>query len=344
MPWLVSIVDREAPVRRAATPDVQARKEELLGLWREHVGPVDEGGDGDFEDFWEQAYRLDAAVRGLGVENIWLTVSSTRDEHAIHLGTGERRPAAELEQLPRYGAQRSRRHEFVQQEQALLADGYWRYEAFRSRAGRRFETCGFGEDGGRDIRDVLAGFAADGIGRVFVKVNRNKYAAFPVDLGEVNSAADVSGLLDEELGWSMIHLEGRPDIFQVQEFVTMEHEYRVFVVDRRAVTGAGCIEEFTPLDNCGGAFDDKLRLNRSAISGVEVAPEIAEILVGYARTAVEALALEIPELADYVIDVAMGADFKPLVVELNPLLNSGLYASQPLRVTEAMSAREGGPG
>lgn len=76
MLWLVNIVDREATVRRAAAPAVQARKEELLALWREHVGPVAEGGEGDYEDFWEQAYRLEAAVLGLGPENIWLTVSS----------------------------------------------------------------------------------------------------------------------------------------------------------------------------------------------------------------------------------------------------------------------------
>ncbi|MET1154190.1 ATP-grasp domain-containing protein [Arthrobacter sp.] len=120
----------------------------------------------------------------------------------------------------------------------------------------------------------------------------------------------------------------------------MEYKYRVFVVEQRAVSGAGCIEEFTPLDNTGYAFDYKLRRNRSERSEVELAPEIAGILKGYARRAIEAPAKEVPALEDYVIDVALGADGEPLIVELNSLLNSGLYASQPSRVTEALAARE----
>lgn len=341
MPWLVNIVDREHPVRRAATPAVQARREELLALWCEHIGPVAEGGDGDYEDFWEQACRLEAAVCGLGPENIWLTLSTDQEETAVHLGSGEHRATAELQHLPKYGAQSSRRHQFVEQEQALLADQYWRYEAFRSRAGRRFEVCGFNpEGGGAEIRDVLAGYAAAGVTKAFVKVNLNKYATFPVTLEGVGDFTHIGNVLDPCEVWSLIYLEGAHESLQVQEFVTMEYEYRIFVVDQRPVTGAGCIEEHTPLDNNGHAFDDKLRRNRSEMTDVEADTKIVGKLTSYARQAIASLAQEVPDLRDYVIDVAMGADGTPLVVELNPLLNSGLYASQPTRVTEAMSARE----
>nr|WP_254788555.1 hypothetical protein [Arthrobacter sp. ok909] len=48
--------------------------------------------------------------------------------------------------------------------------------------------------------------------------------------------------------------------------------------------------------------------------------------------------MEVPELTDYVIDVALNADGEPLIVELNSLLNSGLYASRPELVTEAKLA------
>ncbi len=37
--------------------------------------------------------------------------------------------------------------------------------------------------------------------------------------------------------------------------------------------------------------------------------------------------VEVPTLRQYVLDVALGADGEPLVVELNGLLNAGLYAS-----------------
>jgi hypothetical protein len=133
-------------------------------------------------------------------------------------------------------------------------------------------------------------------------------------------------------------LEGSRESLIAQVFVPMEYEYRVFVVGKKVVTAAGCVEEFTPLDNNGFPFDHQLRRHRQAKSAVELAPEVAGILTGFARHAVDALAYEVPDLTDYVIDVALGPDGNPLIVELNSLLNAGLYASQPQRVTEAMVA------
>ncbi|MET4144175.1 ATP-grasp domain-containing protein [Arthrobacter sp. UYCo732] len=342
MPWLVNIVHREDPVHRPAPAAVQSRKDSLLGLWREHIGPVAEGGEGDYEDFWEQAVRLHAAIEAFGPGNIWLTVSQHEYGEARNLGTGERRPLGELAHLPRYGAQASQRHQSVDQPQALLADNYYEYEAFRARAGRRLAVCGFAptEEGATDLGDVLAGFAADGIRKAFLKANLNKYAAFPVDLPEGFTRDDAGATMYDALDFGAMYLEGASRNLLAQEFVTMEYEYRVFVVGHCAVTAAGCIEEFTPLDNNGYRFDNKLRRNRAEASEVGVEPAIAGILTGFARNTIDALALEVPELTDYVIDVALGADGEPLVIELNPLLNSGLYASQPFRVTSAMAAQE----
>lgn len=341
MPWLVNLVDREDPEHRTASPAVEAQKEQLLALWSKHVTPVTGHAEGDFEDFYEQAVRLDAALEAFGPDEIWLTVSQHRDGEARNLGTGEYRPVSELEHLPRYGAQASRRHQSVDQPQALLADAYFNYEAFLSRADRRIVLCGYAptDTEATDLGDVLTGFAADGIRQAFLKVNLNKYAAFPVDLPEGFVPSDAGAALFRVLDYGALYVEGGSTNIQAQEYVTMEYEYRVFVVDNRAVTAAGCIEEFTPLDN-GYRFDNKLRRNRAEASAVVEEPAIAGILVGFARNAIDVLALEVPELTDYVIDVALGADGEPLVIELNPLLNSGLYASQPARVTEAMAARE----
>ncbi|HEX9086512.1 MAG TPA: DUF4343 domain-containing protein [Arthrobacter sp.] len=341
MPWLVNIVNREAPISRAATAPVRAREEELLALWREHIGPVTESADGDdYEDFYEQAARLDAAVNAFGPENIWLTVSAHRDGDARNLGTGETLPISSLAQLPRYGTQASDRHQEVDQAQAHLAGNYYTYEAFLSRAGRRFVVCGYAPEaeGALDLGDVLAGFAADGIRKAFLKVNLNKYAAFPVDLPDGFAPDDAGAALYRQLDYGAMYLEGGSTNLQAQEFVSMEYEYRVFVVGQRAVSGAGCIEEFTPLDNNGYAFDSKLRRNRQERTPVDVEPAITGMLIGFARRAIEALAKEVPELTDYVIDVAMGPGLTPLIVELNPLLNSGLYASRPDLVTRDMAA------
>lgn len=49
----------------------------------------------------------------------------------------------------------------------------------------------------------------------------------------------------------------------------MQYEYRVFVVGGQAVTGAGAVEEHTPLDNRQTAFSTLLRRDRPACSEVE---------------------------------------------------------------------------
>lgn len=329
MPWLVNIVDREDPEHRPAPAAVEARKAGLLDLWTQHIGPATGNGGGDYEDFWEQAVRLEAALEMFAREEIWLTVSSDRDGQAQNLGTGERRPATDLDHLPRYGAQASLRHLSVDQPQALLADAYYTYEAFLARAGRRIVVCGFmpSDDGAVDAGEVLSGFAADGVRRAFLKVNLNKYAAFPVDLPEGFGREDAATAIYGALDYGAMYLEGGSGNLQAQEFVAMEYEYRVFVVGQHAVTGAGCIEEFTPLDNGGEAFDTILRRSRAALSPLEDLPATTAKLTGFARGAIAALALEVAELTDYVIDVALGSGGEPLIVELNPLLNSGLYAS-----------------
>lgn len=344
MPWIVSLIGREDPEYRPAPSNVQARKDDLLALWSRHVTPVTGHGDGDFEDFYEQAARLQAALDSFGPDNVWLHLSRDRST-AVNAGTGERRPAAELDHLPRFGPQPSKRHQDVDMEQAHLAGAYYRYAAFLERAGRKVELCGFMPDDrtATDLRDVLAGFAADGIRRAFVKTTWVKYAAFPLDMPEGFGRGDVGRAVYDILDYGAMHFEGRSETLIAQEFVPMEYEYRVFVVGQTVVTAAGCIEEFTPLDNNGHRFDNQLRKNRQEKTPVEVEPAIAGILTGFARDAVDALALEVPALTDYVIDVALGPGGQPLIVELNSLLNAGLYASRPGLVTAAMAAGERAP-
>ncbi|GAA4034545.1 hypothetical protein GCM10023063_18290 [Arthrobacter methylotrophus] len=341
MPWLVSIVNRPIAAPRPVSPAARARFDQLVALWTRHVPATDGDGAGDYEDFVEQVVHLEAALDTFGADNIWLVIS-TDPGTAVNAGNGETRPAADLQLLPRYGTQPSRRHQDVDMEQARHAADYYRYEAFLARAGRRFAVCGFGLEGqGAELGDVLAGWAAEGRRRAFLKSVQIKQFAFPVDLPEGFDPADGSRLVYDALNYGAMYLEGARESIIAQEFVTMEYEYRVFVVSNTVATAAGCIEEFTPLDNNGYLFDNQLRRHRQAKSPVEAEPAIAGILTDFARNAVDALALEVPALTDYVIDVALGPGGKPLIVELNSLLNAGLYASQPIRVTEAMAAREG---
>ncbi|WP_422758966.1 ATP-grasp domain-containing protein [Paenarthrobacter sp. C1] len=340
MPWLVSIVNRPIAAPRAASPTARVRFDQLVALWTRHVPATAGDGAGDYEDFVEQAVRLEAALNTFGADNVWLVVS-TEPGIAVNAGTGESRAAAELQHWPRYGTQPSRRHEDIDMQQARLAADYYRYEAFVSRAGRRLSVCGFGLEGqGAELGDVLAGWAAGGARRAFLKSVQIKQFAFPMDLPAGFGPGDGSRLMYDALDYGAMYMEGVRESIIAQEFVTMEYEYRLFVVGNTVATAAGCVEEFTPLDNNGYPFDNQLRRHRQAKSPVEAEPAIARALTNFSRNAVDALALEVPALTDYVIDVALGPTGKPLIVELNSLLNAGLYASQPARVTKAMATLE----
>lgn len=62
-------------------------------------------------------------------------------------------------------------------------------------------------------------------------------------------------------------------------------------------------------------------------------------LLDFATFTVENLADEVPEMHTYVLDVASGPGPKraQLVVEINGMLDAGLYASDPLQVTRALA-------
>ena len=111
----------------------------------------------------------------------------------------------------------------------------------------------------------------------------------------------------------------------------MEFETRFFVVDGVPVTGAGCVESHTPLD-CEDRFDPKMERIRGDGLIVSRADVMADHLAFAEVVAAEFAAVGVRH---FTLDVAAGVD-GPLVVELNSLLNSGLYASQPAAVIAAL--------
>lgn len=154
----------------------------------------------------------------------------------------------------------------------------------------------------------------------------------------------------------------------------MTYEYRLFIVDGRPVTGAGCIVEHTPLfaDHRPGsspfsplvrrkrgvsltAIEDELdeftiedldsgtwadesaSADPSRGGDIENAPGLVTQLVEFGAALVaEGLTDGVLPRA-YVLDVALNeGNGKPLAIEVNGLSNSGLYASKPWIVTRAL--------
>lgn len=216
-----------------------------------------------------------------------------------------------------------------------LADRYPVLAAFAVHAGRDVVAVSHAERHSALVDAVYGRFAVgDEVVRVKI-VARPKYGMYLVARPAVLSRDAVRDALWAELGYALEHLCDLPDAFLVQQEVPMRYEYRLFVVAGRPVAGAGCVDRHTPLNCRAAPFDDaveEVRGNRR----VRTVPGVVEGLVRFGTRVAAQVAAEEPRLSEYTLDVAVGHDGRPLVVEMNGLRNSGLYACDPAPVVAAL--------
>lgn len=402
----------------AATNPIAAR---LLETWRTIVPPSDEDGTGDFEDFFEMAARLDAAVESKAIASYVLV---GRESHVRVL-----REHPDVESFDT--APVDLFHDFLQSGSAIhygplstvsplnlhldsRADRYHQTKVFADHAGRDTATGGYFSEPDEassceQAIDLMAAFAQRGHREVIVKHVRAKHGLWRIPTS--TDPAENLRTLTDALGWSLIGLDGTAHGLGIQQVIPMTYEYRIFIVNGHPVTGAGCIEEHTPLDadetapfsplmrarrpifiptseadleahldragvgpstalgarpDAGfefgfddnlvacldeaatipaaattgpdGPVDQKPHLSeqpREPVDPIESRPDLVAIYLDFA-TAFAAQAIEEDSLPTvYVLDVAISND-QALVVEVNALSNSGLYAAQPVHVTRAM--------
>lgn len=321
---LLTIFNR--PMPSGVRPGHEQRAAELTSLWARYVGDPVVSDEADYEEFYEQAARLQGAVDAFG-ENIWLHVPGRKD--VVHLGHGARKAIDELGGLPRYGAQPGNHHTTAVLRDEALASDYFGYEALTSRFGRRTALTHWLPDGeGVDFIRTVRSMLDTGVTDFFVKATKTKLGIFEFSLSSETSDRGIYEALASRAGYALEHTGNGIDALFVQESITMRCEYRMFVIGHEVVTGGASIEEFTPLDSTG-AFDTRIREHRRAVTDVVEDPETVARLVDFARSAAAGLASEQPELTNYVMDVAIGADGEPLIIELNGWLNAGLFASGP---------------
>jgi hypothetical protein len=100
----------------------------------------------------------------------------------------------------------------------------------------------------------------------------------------------------------------------------MNYEYRVFVVDGVPVTGAGCVEARTPLENTT-LFDPWMENKRN-----QSEPEEDISLAARYKAFAHRVAFFLKEegLLDYTLDLFHNSSIG--IVELNPIHHSGFYA------------------
>lgn len=335
-------IDPSWPARK------QERAEHVLRLVREAspalAAQLDEGEvpDADHEDFWEDAYRVAAALVASRAHGAELVVDFADERWWTEGDLSSRLGSVSIrEEGSRHAPDRQLLHPLV------LKHGE-----------RSFARCTLG-------RDVEAGDSASfpdlaehlvqlhlatGAEHAVLKSADHKGGVWLVPIGADREQAQQGCF--EALGWTALRLEGRPGGVVAQEHLPLEHEYRLFVVDGELVSGAGCVEEHTPLDRQGStSFDDRMRRRRGILGDLDEAqsdetrpspvtsePELLERYLAFGRRLAEEHA------GTVVIDVAINAwTEEPVVVELNSLPNSGLYASDAYAVFHALAgARDRG--
>ena len=169
---------------------------------------------------------------------------------------------------------------------------------------------------------------------VWYKVSRTKTYIGRMDFTDYRTVTwrDVRDALDDP--WMLQQLPDDPAALMVYCEVAMSHEYRLFVVDGHLVTGAGRVAEATPADNTE-RFDPVMRADAGSDQDTCSRPD----LVARYRTFARDVAARLAEtgLHTYALDVATGTS-GPLVVEINGLLNAGLFASDWRALADAVRA------
>lgn len=328
-----------------------ARASEVLATWRTFMPSRPDNGEGDKEDFWEMAYRLHAAIHS-GGNPVRISINDAHsrviDPRTLEWGAepvpaheGYTRASESPQQNALYGPlTRFGLGNLVSLPQEELATSYARLAPFRAHSGRRVDLVSVGggwdesEEVGVAVQQKLREYRDAGVTDAAIKSvspKRFPLTVFPIAEGE----NPLPPFVEDSISECAFQLMGRPEAFILQSRINVQYEYRMFVVDGVPVTGAGNIEEFTPLDSTGAAFDHRMRQFRGPRSEVQEQRERLERYRSFSSYVAAEFATE--GLVTYVLDVATDGDTgEPIIVELNGLLNSGLFASDPLHVTKRL--------
>ncbi len=219
-------------------------------------------------------------------------------------------------------------------EAVKTAGFYSKSSVFQKHAGRKAIPV----DATREsVQSALNELTKNAVGKVhlFVKSVRKEFAQ-KATVNTVLGVPIMSQLFQqiEDMPWTMLQHEGNTDVFLMQEAITCRYEYRMFMVDGRPVTGAGCIEEYTPLNN-ETTFDPKMAEYRNK-SEIVSDKSIAECYRDFAEKFGREFEQENGKGINYALDLCLDANGKICVIELNPPLNCGLYASDNLAWLKAV--------
>lgn len=165
-----------------------------------------------------------------------------------------------------------------------------------------------------------------GQGQIFVKTLKKGLAAiYRIDADK--APLDCILEQDDAIAWMLIQHEGATSpFFCVQGVFAPRYEYRVFMVDGKPVSGAGCIEAMTPVNN-EKIFDEKMEEIRNSGTIIKRA-DLVEMYVTFAQRAGRSLAGQLDFAPAYALDLSIDEQTGYITpIEINPPYNLGRYAS-----------------
>lgn len=318
------------------------RAPDVLATWLTRF-PESQPRDRDEEDWIENAILLHEADR------IDLKLEILPPADAIHISGGGwscpvAQPGSPVGAMIGYWAN----HDFTHglpvdmdpvgsDENAVrIAGGYATSPVFLRHAGRTVTTATGDVEGEDGIEAALRRVVdATSNGGLFIKtVQKGWSGAFQVDPRSGTSlwrqlcdADDADEERGYGLSWIPVQHEGSTTpILLVQGRIRPTYEYRMFVVDGRPVTGAGCIEAFTPAEN-DEVFDPQVERIRS--DGVVITDHgLRDRYLAFAEAFAHEFGDEHGQGLDYSLDLCVDAATNEIrVIEINPPLNLGRYAS-----------------
>lgn len=307
----------------------------------------------DFEDFFECAIQLHEAVKqGCRVVLLKTLEDAISDKevfkkkiqdlvvnkgHVVTIGNGS------FGFLMGTGAEESMVRPLSKSN--LLGLNYPSLECLKNQYfGRKNKMCSFGTKDfpcdQQSIGDAVFEMYQSGVREFVAKITATmKHAVYQFSAPEgVSSKEELEAYWMEELGWSMVHHEGKKDAVHLSEKIDMQKEYRFVVMDGHAVTGAGCIEKFTPLNNEKSPYDYQVEGKRNQGNVHYLSNEEGEELFCFASEVIDKVSKE-SGCDSFVLDVARHNDHW-VVIEVNPLSRFGMYALNAPALIEGYMEKE----
>lgn len=238
-------------------------------------------------------------------------------------------------------------------EEDLIVGSYASSPSFQKYSNRYAKVLGFPEDNTNDettyiLKDEDNGLIQikelrnKGINKFVLKDGRAKHGLYKIDLegvpntdgGFIKYMRKYFLLTDND--WAILNLFRTLPSHLVQEFKQMKYEYRFFVYNGVLISGAGCVEEHTPLVNTK-QFNTLMEAYRNE-TVIEDCPQIVERYIEVAKQIVSLTNATEPNVKNYSLDLCLYEDDTIGMIERNPFSNSGLYAQDLESIVKAVLA------